>query len=123
MPWPAVKPFKKRVDLLVERMELLQKRMDLLQKHTDLLEVANRSDRDMILKHHEPSAFASTRSIEMAQVHKADLVLVTMGDMLAWKLRMYNVALKDPTAHTEQRENHIDPGAKPNVCNSRSPRG
>lgn len=101
-PWPAVNAFN---------------------KHMFLLKAASSSDQDMILKHHEPSLFVRTRKIGMRRVHKVDLVLATIGDLLAWKLREYDVALKDPTAHTWRRENHTGPSVNPNVCNARSPRG
>lgn len=117
-----------------------------INNYSELLETANSSDRDMILKHHEPPAITIGK---YDRVNKVDLVLVTIGDFLAWKFRVYQVAPKNPTAQTARHKSRIDPrdypwwhknriapivypwrrkdriapSVYPNVCNARSPRG
>jgi hypothetical protein len=68
-----------------------------LEENMRLLKRADSNDRRMILKHHEPSACASQGSLS-STVYKVDIALVKSEDLIAWKLRVYQVSPKDPAA-------------------------
>lgn len=108
-----------------------------VEDYVDMRGMANSSNRHMILKYHQPSVLqvASGLYFRLPNPHKADIVLVTIGNLFAWKLRVYQLAEKDPTWHPGWRENDnasrvyhwwhknpIAPSVYPNVCNARSPR-